>query len=69
MTLGQADSLIGIAIILVLVVAGGYDVYASTMLGGDLTVSARLQEWSRAYPILPLAVGTLLGHLFWTRGR
>lgn len=33
--------------------------------GSRDTVSNVLHEWSLMYPILPLAIGLLLGHIFW----
>jgi len=53
--------LIGLA----LVVAGIVDIVA--VYYGNPTVSTVIQSWSRAFPILPLIVGILLGHLFWPR--
>lgn len=44
--------------------AGVWDVVAIAK-GSRETVSSVLHEWSLLYPVLPLAVGLLLGHIFW----
>lgn len=35
---------------------------------GSRTVSSWVIEWSHQYPILPLLVGVLIGHLFFPPG-
>lgn len=42
-----------------------FDIFAGLNERPQDTVSAVLFDWSRDFPILPLAVGVLLGHLFW----
>lgn len=42
-----------------------YDLWVGTNYGGAYTVSTRILQVSRVYPILPLAFGAVLGHLFW----
>ena len=46
---------------------GVWDVYAGIRWGGDATVSAVIQSWAKSYPVLPLLVGIVMGHLFWPR--
>lgn len=46
-------------------VATIYIIYAAIFLPTDETVSATLNTAAKRWPILPLAVGLLLGHLFW----
>lgn len=46
-------------------IAGVWDVYMIANGKSDDTVSRTLHEWSLLYPILPLAIGILFGHIFW----
>jgi|DewCreStandDraft_4_1066084.scaffolds.fasta_scaffold237059_2 hypothetical protein len=41
-----------------------YDVWAYRQYGPEGTVSATLREWSEQYPVLLIALGCLLWHLF-----
>lgn len=50
-----------------LIVAIIYDILAAILYGQSVTMSARTWALSKRYPILPLAVGILLGHLFWSQ--
>lgn len=53
---------------LLLVVAlaiGAWDIYVTARGETDATVSRTLWDWGRLYPILPLAIGVILGHCFW----
>lgn len=47
--------------------AGVWDVWVTYHERPDETVSNILQGWSVLYPVLPLLVGILLGHIFWPR--
>lgn len=44
----------------------GWDVYVAFFNNepGD-TISRVVLEWSQAWPIIPLAVGVVAGHLWW----
>lgn len=42
-----------------------FDLYAGVHQEPAQTVSATLLEWSRRWPMLPFAIGVLIGHLFW----
>jgi hypothetical protein len=50
-----------------------YDVYLAVRWGYEATISYQLLQASRAEPIIPLALGLvlgiLLGHLFWPQGQ
>lgn len=48
-----------------LIVVWLFDWYAIVKDRPRETVSAMLLEWSQAWPILPLLVGIVIGHLFW----
>ena len=56
-------------LIIALVIVGLWDLYAGWWTPPQSSVSAVIQEWSRRYPALPLAIGILLGHLFWPTYR
>lgn len=47
-----------------IVVLGLIDLWLGSQ-PGQVTISAYLLSLSRHYPMLPLAVGVLLGHIFW----
>jgi len=40
-------------------------VYVWDVCKPDDTVSKALTSWSYSYPIFPLMVGVLMGHIFW----
>ena len=42
-----------------------FDIYMKLAAGGQATVSRVIYEVSCANPIIPLAAGVLLGHIFW----
>lgn len=44
---------------------GIYDVIAVWRGGGRATISSVVLDTARAYPILAIAFGILIGHLFW----
>lgn len=49
----------------ILVMVGAYDIYAGWMFGNDATISVYVLLIARRWPVLPLIVGLVLGHLFW----
>lgn len=59
------EQFIAVALLLIALAAGMYDVWALYRNGGTQTVSAVLQAWAAQYPMLPFAFGVLTGHLFW----
>lgn len=65
--LGNGTAAAGMAIILFLMLGGigAYDVLVSYRLLDGVTVSSVIHRWSTAFPVMPLLVGLLLGHLFW----
>lgn len=58
-------TVIGFVIVGALALAGLWDVYAICAEPQRETVSAVLRQWSRAFPPAAVAVGILIGHLFW----
>lgn len=57
--------IIACLILAALAAAGAWDVYVIFGQPEWVTVSALLSEWSHTFPVLPMLVGLLLGHLFW----
>ena len=51
-------------LVVVLVAVGVVDVWLA-LTPGAMTVTGRIQELSASYPVVPLLVGMLVGHLFW----
>lgn len=45
-----------------------YDVWTLLARGYDTTISANLFYLSQRYPVIALAIGVVLGHLFWPHG-
>jgi predicted transporter len=52
-------------ITLLVFVAIAFDVFIGFRRGQTNTISHQLLSIGQRYPILPLAIGVLLGHIFW----
>jgi len=53
----------------IIAVVGVYDFWAGFSNRSVATISEVVYRWSQLWPIIPLLVGLVLGHLFWpTRG-
>ena len=59
------SAIMAMSLLVIIFLAGAWDVYVTFSGYPDATVSDIVQSWGMSYPILPLAVGVLLGHLFW----
>lgn len=59
---------LALAFLAVCGMVGGYDVYAAFALPPGNTVSAILYGWGQSFPVFPVVLGILLGHLFWPVG-
>ena len=55
--------------VVVTILAIGYDVIADRQGGVSATISRVVREYAHQYPLIPLLVGILLGHLFWSQGQ
>ena len=44
-----------------------YDLAAMGTTGTEATISRRVLHWSQQFPLIPFAVGVLIGHLFCTQ--
>jgi hypothetical protein len=42
-----------------------YDIFAAIHWGADGTISRDILQIAYIHPILPFAIGVLMGHLFW----
>ena len=56
-----------VGVILTAVVWITWDVYAYATGGNEATISRVITEASRDWPIIPLIVGIVLGHLFFSQ--
>lgn len=53
-------------IVIPALVIGAWAAYANWAIrDSDATVSATITRWSRAAPLLPFALGVLVGHWLW----
>ena len=48
-----------------ILVAVAYDLFAGYWWGTDATISAVAYDLGRQHPVIPFAVGVVLGHVFW----
>jgi hypothetical protein len=56
----------GLAVALVL--TGVFDLLMNLRHRRDLMASVLVFEWSQEWPVVPLFIGILIGHLFWRNG-
>lgn len=40
------------------------DAVLALVYGKDMTISVQITQWSHGYPIIPFALGLLMGHFF-----
>ena len=52
---------------LTVVILGLYDIYALYRGGFVNTISWQIYFYSKKYPIIPFAIGILMGHIFWNQ--
>lgn len=52
-----------IVFLVAVIVSAGWDIYALTQ--NKQTVSHMIWQFAQEWPIFPLLLGILLGHLFW----
>lgn len=55
----------GIVIVSVIIALIGYDLWVMAVGGKDASISQVVIDYAYQYPIGVLAIGILLGHLFW----
>lgn len=60
---------IALGLLAVLVIVGLYDTMALFSKNGYRPVSYWIKTWSAASPLLPLAAGVLIGHLWFGQTR
>jgi hypothetical protein len=51
--------------LVIVLLVGAWDIYASSKGNAGQTVSDVMFGWAKMYPIMPLTIGVILGHLFW----
>jgi len=64
MTNGSTGFGLAIALILLCLVIGLYDIYCIYRLDREDTVSFQLRSWNQRFPLLGVMIGILIGHLF-----
>jgi hypothetical protein len=60
---------LGASFLVAVAAAGLYDLWVSVSQSPRATVSEIIRGWSQQFPPLLVAVGFLLGHLFWPAVR
>lgn len=61
---------LALCFIAIVAVIAAWDVYCAAKGAPDDTVSATLQDWAKQHSMLTVAIGAVIGHLFWpTRPR
>lgn len=58
-----------IAVVVVVLLVGVYDLIALTAWGVEATVSRVLLGGGAVVPAIPFAIGFVMGHLFWPQPR
>jgi len=58
---------LAVALHLVIGAIGAWDIWAIARGNYRDTVSNLIGEWGATFPIMPLIVGIVIGHLFWPR--
>jgi len=56
----------GLFIVFGIIVIAIYDIYALTVGGQPSTISSIIFNQSKVDPMIPLAFGVLIGHVFWS---
>lgn len=58
---------LALCLLTIMLVVGIWDIYAYAVSRPDATVSAIIGQWGHEFPMLSVAIGVLIGHLFWPR--
>jgi len=58
-------SILAIASVTLALIVAIWDAYAVHASNEAQTVSSVIRVWSHRYPVIPLCVGVLIGHVFW----
>lgn len=61
------QSTLAVCLMIMAVLCGIWDIYVVATGQPTETVSNILGIWSSQFPILPLTIGVIMGHLFWPR--
>lgn len=60
--------ILALALIAILAAVAVWDVYCAAIGQPENTVSATVQSWARDHVMLGVAVGIVIGHIFWPAG-
>jgi hypothetical protein len=63
----SASVYVAIGMLAAILAVAIFDLIAGSRANGLETVSEVIWRWSSDYPILPFAIGLVIGHLFWSR--
>ena len=61
----SANAYVAAVLMIVILFVGVYDVLALFAKGQAFTVSYVVKSWSAHFPVIPLLIGLILGHLLW----
>ena len=63
---GTPPLVLAAALHAVIVCIAIWDIYAAASGNMEASVSSIVRTWSVQFPVLPLLIGVVLGHLFWS---
>tara|TARA_Y100000114_G_C11748592_1_gene322987 strand:- start:90 stop:290 length:201 start_codon:yes stop_codon:yes gene_type:complete len=63
------DTIARLIIVAIIVVITVWDVAVVSMGRPDTTISAVILKLSKEHPMIPFALGVVIGHLFWPNFR
>lgn len=66
---GWTPIILALVLLALLTAIGVYDVLVSYRVIPGCTVSSVIHDWSQQFPVMPFAIGLLIGHLLWPVGR
>lgn len=69
MSSSTPNTILAIAFLMVMFVIAVYDTWAINYRTPEWTVTYVLRDWSTQFPVLPLAIGIVLGHIFFARNK
>jgi hypothetical protein len=59
--------ILALCLLVMFLLVGVWDIYVQAKGEPENTVSNLLGVWSQNYPMLPMVMGILVGHLLWPR--
>lgn len=59
--------ILALCLLTMMMIVGMWDIYAYATNDPEGTVSNIIGTWGEQFPMLSVAIGVLVGHLFWPR--